>query len=163
MSQENEKDYYTYQETMDLIEDFMEKSGIKAFCMEICQGDCCDECNQSAHSCFQTEKRLACSVYICGYFKKAIFPSEKIRQLYSELDFEIVRELRKHKPSGYCNYYSVCLPEVRESFRISKKFVKRCLPSKRAVENIRERAEAIKGLCFKILKNKRSHEILVEG
>jgi hypothetical protein len=58
-----------YAQTLDKVEAFMEASGIRAFCTNMCKGDCCSGCYESKEACHKHEgRRMSCSVYLC-YFK----------------------------------------------------------------------------------------------
>jgi len=59
--------YLTYDETMEIVEDFNQKSGIAKFCRETCLGRCCGSCWTSKNACHKHEgRRLACTAFICG-------------------------------------------------------------------------------------------------
>ena len=70
--------YYTYKEALDIVEDFMIKSGIRRYCENVCQGKCCSEvwdeeeeryipCWKSKVACWRNEgRRLPCSIYVCA-------------------------------------------------------------------------------------------------
>lgn len=54
--------YYSYQESLDIVEKFMIDSGIREYCESICKGKCCIGCYDSSNACFKNEgRRLACS------------------------------------------------------------------------------------------------------
>lgn len=58
---------FTYDETMALLEDFMQRSGVAHFCREVCKGNCCGSCYKSKQACHKHEgRRLACTAFICG-------------------------------------------------------------------------------------------------
>ncbi len=56
-----------YQQTLDAVENFMNETGIRKHCTEVCKGACCSGCyDKSKHACYNNEgRRLACSSYIC--------------------------------------------------------------------------------------------------
>jgi len=57
-----------YEEALNLIENFMVKSGLRDFCSHICMGMCCLECYEASPSaCVVNEgRRLTCSAFICS-------------------------------------------------------------------------------------------------
>jgi len=59
-----------YAQTLEMVEAFMKASGIRAFCTNICKGNCCDNCyTKSKNACHRHEgRRMSCSVYLC-YFR----------------------------------------------------------------------------------------------
>ena len=64
-----------YFELLDLVNDFMDESGIRDFCKNTCEGICCshghNKCYNTEYSCSNNEgdnKRLPCSIWICFMF-----------------------------------------------------------------------------------------------
>jgi|GEM_PF-1891350 len=56
-----------YPEAFALVESFMEKSGIKKFCTEVCHGRCCGACwDSNPRSCHIKGRILGCSVFVCS-------------------------------------------------------------------------------------------------
>lgn len=70
--------YYTYDEALDRIEEFMKKSGIRDFCTKVCKGACCGSCYESNEACYKNEgRRLSCSVFICPQLAGVVFSLEE--------------------------------------------------------------------------------------
>jgi hypothetical protein len=64
-----------YHELLDIVNDFMDKSGIRDFCSNTCKGRCCKNCWKTEKSCSVNEglnKRLPCSIWLCNTFFKRI-------------------------------------------------------------------------------------------
>ena len=65
-----------YNETMALVENFMQKSGVAKFCRESCKGVCCGGCytfvrvdghmNACHYKGNEGGRRLSCTAFICG-------------------------------------------------------------------------------------------------
>jgi hypothetical protein len=96
-----------YHQTLDMVEAFMIKSGMRAYCTNICKGKCCDGCYTSKDACHKHEgRRMSCSVYMC-YFKvrsrgKDFLDSYKIAR--SIVGHEAQRTFEKYK-TGYASHY----------------------------------------------------------
>lgn len=68
--------YLNYDETMTIVEDFMQKSGVAKFCRESCKGLCCGGCytfvrvdghmNACHYKGNEGGRRLSCTSFICG-------------------------------------------------------------------------------------------------
>jgi len=55
-----------YHQTLEMVENFMIKTGIRDFCSNICKGRCCYGCYDSEHACHKNEgRRLSCSAFVC--------------------------------------------------------------------------------------------------
>jgi len=62
-----------YAQTSDMVEAFMKASGIRAFCTNMCKGDCCGGCYESKNACHKHEgRRISCSIYLCHFRTKGI-------------------------------------------------------------------------------------------
>ena len=62
-------EFYAYQEALDIIESFMDASGIRYFCTVTCQGGCCSSCKLKNCS---DNRNLACSYFICNSLGRLI-------------------------------------------------------------------------------------------
>lgn len=94
------KDMLSYEELLDLAESFMEKSGVRAYCSEICKGHCCNGCYVSDGACHKNEgRRLACSTFLCYNLRKRVLTQEQQRA-YSKMTDVILDEMRG-TPSAY--------------------------------------------------------------
>lgn len=58
-------DYY---QTLEIVENFMAKTGIRNFCTNVCKGNCCGRCYTSENACHKHEgRRLTCSAFVCHF------------------------------------------------------------------------------------------------
>jgi len=73
----------SYNELLDIIENFMNETRIRKFCSNICKGLCCHDCYTSnINACFLNEsRRITCSLFICDSLSSIIF-NEAERALY---------------------------------------------------------------------------------
>jgi len=70
--------YYTYDEALNRIEEFMMKSGLRYFCTKVCKGACCSGCYESDKACHKNEgRRLSCSIFLCLQLVSIAFSSEE--------------------------------------------------------------------------------------
>jgi len=85
--------YMDYYETLKIVENFMEKSGIRKFCSEICEGQCCGSCYTSDRACHKNEgRRLACSTYFCGF---NVSPDKELTRQIREAEQYVIDCIRK--------------------------------------------------------------------
>jgi len=96
-----------YHQTLDMVEAFMEASGIRAYCTNICKGRCCENCYTSKNACHKHEgRRISCSAYIC-YFKTKTRGKdylEPFKEARSIISREAERSFDKYK-TGFANRY----------------------------------------------------------
>jgi len=107
-----------YEEALNKVEYFMNKSGIRDFCTDTCQGFCCGSCYTSKNACYRNEgRRLSCSVFLCQNLKDLLFNSVEMTS-YLEMDETINYELAKLMPGHINIYYKPHTKEVRDKFYI---------------------------------------------
>lgn len=105
-----------YYQTLEIVENFMIKSGIRGFCTDICRGKCCISCYGSPQACHKNEgRRLACSVFICCIPNaKMNFLSHKTRFAVHSVIAEIYEKQRKPRK------YSRPVPQERMDIYFTK-------------------------------------------
>ncbi len=57
----------SHDEALEVVEAWVKREGIRSFCSYICKGDCCSGCT----GCFNGDRRISCSVYLCSLIKVA--------------------------------------------------------------------------------------------
>jgi len=70
------RDTVNYGEALAAVNRFMEESGIRKYCREVCKGYCCGGCWNSEGACHRNEginMRLPCSMYVCSPLQAAIW------------------------------------------------------------------------------------------
>lgn len=57
-----------YDEALAAIEDFMEASGIRKYCSEVCKGGCCSQCSlpRKGIGCPLPKRNILCSAFLCS-------------------------------------------------------------------------------------------------
>jgi hypothetical protein len=88
----------SYQQMMEKVENFMDVTGIRKYCVELCKGDCCPR--DCLKPCYITgERRLMCSVFICLNMQKLIFDSSQIKRYNEEVRIPmakiVARQMKK--------------------------------------------------------------------
>lgn len=123
-----------YQETLDIVESFLAKTGIKSFCTIMCKGECCRgyisgfDCYNSSHSCFKNEGlRLPCSIYLCLPLREALFNKDQSK-IYTKVRREIVTKVKSLMEEVYdCSsinpYFNVNSEKVQKRFTIEQALV----------------------------------------
>lgn len=115
-----------YEQTLELVEQFMERSGIREFCTDICQGSCCGGCYEKSDSaCHKHEgRRLSCSVYICMPAQRVPRRIQKMFRLFYKAG-ELIKEEIRRITKQFCGepyhnmYYKTPPPELFTEFKIS--------------------------------------------
>ena len=113
------KDYYTYQETLDIVEKFMIETGVREYCETICKGKCCGSCYESKYACRKNEgRRLSCSTMICNKLVNFLF-TEKEKELYTNCDLDMWHTFIRD-----CDlrdiYFDIYTDYVKKKFKIAK-------------------------------------------
>jgi len=108
---------YSYKEALNIVENFMIKSGIRRYCETICKGYCCRLCS-SENACFRNEgRRLPCSTFICDWLL-GYLPDEKelikINKIIEHTLFGIM---------GKNPYFYPNTPDVQRKFSIDKEII----------------------------------------
>lgn len=95
----------TYQEILEVVNNYLIVTGIRHFCRNTCQGQCCSDprlqCNNAIenYSSIECETRLPCSLYLCDYVEAYIINyienGEQIVDLLREIDLIICEKIRK--------------------------------------------------------------------
>jgi len=119
--------YYTYKEALDIVEDFMIKSGIREYCETICKGQCCNykdeggelqRCWKSKNACWKNEgRRLPCSIFICTWLLDYL-PNRKELAKINEVIAHTLEDIMEKNP-----YYHPNTPEVQRKFRIEREII----------------------------------------
>ena len=110
-----------YEEALNKVEYFMNKSGIREFCSETCQGWCCGSCHLSENACHKNEgRRISCSIFLCMELRDLLFNPAEMNE-YLEMEKMINHEL--HKPLPGSIYFTPHTKEVRDKFLIEDQFL----------------------------------------
>lgn len=108
----------TYNQTLQIIDRFMEDSGIRKFCTNVCQGKCCKTCSQDSPECCMVtgDTRLSCSIYICNSLAKTIFSRREYKIFYKiqETILLITYKHRQKEKSLQAMYYYLPSPEIKK-------------------------------------------------
>jgi len=110
-----------YQETLQLVEDFMINSGIRNYCTNICKGECCGNCySHNKEACHKNEgRRLACSIFICGIGNKLFEDYLKSH----EIIMKTIKKIYKKYSSSYILYSNIPPKELFFKFKIPKRSI----------------------------------------
>jgi hypothetical protein len=116
---------YNYNEALNLVEKFMDESGVRAYCTEVCLGKCCFACSlRTEKGCGDKIRHLACSLHICSLILKAL-PEEAVkrfRKLKSKVFLAINEAWLKRK--RYFDVYFETIPTaVKRNFVIDREII----------------------------------------
>uniref|UniRef100_A0A6M3XT10 Uncharacterized protein n=1 Tax=viral metagenome TaxID=1070528 RepID=A0A6M3XT10_9ZZZZ len=122
-----------YFEALEIVEDFMIKSGIRDFCSSICKGHCCFITMPTDRNipCRDTIRPIACSMYICYDLQDCLLTKKEKHKLNS---LRLVINKGWHKQTiknVFCTdpnsidslnkmRFSLSLKKIISSFNISK-------------------------------------------
>ena len=144
---------YTYQEALDIVEKFMERTEIRGFCTYYCKGSCCRGCYNSGRkgSCKVNGRKISCSMYLCDELHHLIF-SKRESHIVDNLRRAINKNLRiaGHRSDIYFDVFAL---KMKGAFKISQKKINRL--NKIDTLNIRRKLWSVKGL---VAKARRSDE-----
>lgn len=117
---------YNYKQTLDIVENFMNESGIRWFCTKTCKGQCCNtlECKDMEECITFKEKKLACAIFICLPLKTIILNKHEF-SVVTKCNEEIKRDLLIAKNKKNANlpwnmYSSKYLDKTKNRFKIEK-------------------------------------------
>ena len=140
-----------YNQTLEIVENFMIKTGIRDFCSNICKGNCCMRCYQSKNACHKHEgRRLSCSAFVCQ------IPSIEREELHAcmiksriainNIIMNINKKHNKLKMEPHIVYtgdvyFQVQSPLLFTEFKINANIINKCFVglidvTKRAVESV---------------------------
>lgn len=110
--------YYSYQESLDIVEKFMVDSRIREYCETVCKGMCCKECYNSPNACFKNEgRRLPCSVYVCPGLTSRL--PDEIKHKLVIAGQGIDKVLKPLMKNGNC-FYDVNSLKIQTDFKVNK-------------------------------------------
>ena len=113
-----ERKVYSYREALEIVEDFMIKSGIRKYCETVCKGQCCRNCWTSKNACWKNEgRRLPCSIFICDWLL-GYLPGEKELKKINKIIEHTLFSIMEKNPYFYPN-----TPDVQRKFSIDKEVI----------------------------------------
>jgi len=124
-----ERKVYSYREALEIVEDFMVKSGIRQYCENICHGKCCgsyrDEedgkfhkCWESKNACWRNEgRRLPCSIFICSWLLELLPDADELAEIREEI-VQTLWNIMEENP-----YYHPNTPKIQQEFSIEKEIM----------------------------------------
>ena len=110
----------SYKEALNLIENFMVKSGLRDFCSNVCAGACCSGCYETSPSaCIINEgRRLTCSAFICSTLIEDLFDRED-RDRYRAADDYIVATFANMCVGDI--YFNIHGPKIRNTINFDSR------------------------------------------
>ena len=122
-----ERKVYSYREALEIVEDFMVKSGIRQYCENICHGKCCDcvwdeekggyvPCWESKNACWRNEgRRLPCSIFVCSSLLEILPDKGNALYFLKEKVIGILWNIMKVNP-----YFNPNTEDIQKKFWIPK-------------------------------------------
>ena len=126
----------TYDQTMAVLEDFMQKSGIAKFCREYCKGKCCGSCWKGSNACHRNEgRRLACTAFICPelFLKLGYEYESDDRRIFRSAKLSIENRICEYRHTRNVYFTPTSLEEMKE-FRIPESVITGFFNDENAVE-----------------------------
>ena len=124
-----ERKVYSYREALNIVEDFMIKSGIRKYCEMVCKGQCCGsyrdkedgkfhKCWESKNACWKNEgRRLPCSIFICSWLLELLPDADELAEIREEI-VQTLWNIMKENP-----YYHPNTPKIQQEFSIEKEIM----------------------------------------
>lgn len=143
----------TYNDTLSLMEKFMDESGIRKFCSDFCQGMCCETLGTKCKTGCK-DRKLSCGTYVCVSIIHSVFDKETISGYY-KIRSMIMPQLRELTQlyDGRCIYTEEVPQDVKEAFTLPAEEFMSNYPTDEEIEAIRKRLEHLTPL---ILRTKES-------
>ena len=117
-------EYLTAEQVLNIIEKIMIDSGTRAYCADVCKGECCGGCySMNPDACHHCEgRRLSCSFYLCPEItlylnKQAAHDYWRIRDLVMP---EYRKFVSKNKSPYYCKPMSNYFKEAKFPIEIEQ-------------------------------------------
>jgi len=112
-SLKSHKSKYSYAEALRLVEEVMQKTHIRKYCMTVCKGRCCQSCRD--HACLNGQRKLHCSIFICSDLEIVFsgFPCQYYYIRY-RLEERWVKQFRTNP------YYDPLPQEVNEKCKLPR-------------------------------------------
>ena len=109
----------SYKRAMEIVEKFMEETGIRDFCTNYCRGWCCNEagdengCYEGKNSCAKIGRKLECSMFICNQLRDVINGASAkrdkdgrvISDIFGDLRREIINKIHREIGLSYSVYF----------------------------------------------------------
>ena len=162
----------SYKDSLDIIEKFMEESGLRNYCTYICKGKCCGICYTSKNACHKNEgRRISCSIFMCNqlnyllnrcaddisivnkdeFHKNYIYLFGKLRgYIYSHIE----KTLQAYV--GYNVYFKPHTKELIETIKFSKQLLELLLVDYHSVHYM---AKSIKSCLEFMISNQHIYNI----
>ena len=118
------KGFVGYARALRIVEKWNIESGCRAYCAEVCRGNCCEGCYGSDHACHRTDgRRLSCSAYLCtSLCRKIKVDPEKYWEAQHHLLDAISDANRNVNGQNWKNsYFDPHTPKMRRVFRVPLK------------------------------------------
>ena len=127
----------SYEEALEKVETWIEESGIREVCVDICKGKCCLQSkNKTCTACINSkDKNIFCSIFICSNLTQVlnIYDSERFDEYLKLRHYLIAENEVVVEPKSV--YYTLFSKEEKESFFFDKYlFEKMLIPIPKVTE-----------------------------
>jgi hypothetical protein len=151
----NDIEYVGYAETRRVLDNFLNKSGIRRICREECKGGCCFNCTDNKPKTVEEQKNcsqnLSCMAFVCYDFRSCFEHAHIIEHKEADV-LEIIedlhrRSLREGNRSQYFAPDSILIKKRGPSaFRIKRDYINALKDEKRMniIKTFLEEDERIK-------------------
>jgi len=113
-----------HQETLDIVNKFMERSGIHEYCVKTCKGKCCAGCYEqhkfSCHNVGNDTGRLSCMIHSCRFLDDIM---EKAGIRYSFARLTVLRTIRASWPNIRDIFHYPMPKMAEEAFEVEERFI----------------------------------------
>lgn len=136
-------DILRYSETLEFVERFMEKSGIRSLCTDFCKGVCCRTLRvRCTANC--DDRKLSCGIYLCNNITMTIF-NEDMHKRYYKMRAMIIRELSELS-EGSCIYSTPVSKEIKDAFELPRRKFLKLYPSDSEMKEISRKVCGVSSL-----------------
>ena len=113
-------DFISYDVALEKVETWVEKSGIREICVDICKGKCCTKKSEETKctACLNSnEKNIMCSLFICSPLKQVLKLTENHRYILGD-------NLRYLLYIHNMEYYKIFTKKEKENFIFKESHIK---------------------------------------
>jgi hypothetical protein len=124
-----------YNEALGIVEHWIEREGIRTICSTVCKGRCCTDQVECAHpSCFDGDRKLECSVFVCPDVIFTLLSREDSNRYFkvrNHVEDALRKRLEKkmgcHWWQGHILWFGKMPVEVKNEVRFDEEVVKQLL------------------------------------
>lgn len=142
--------YYSYDEALKIIENFMIETSIREFCQKMCMGACCRNC-ELFDDCSTIERRMYCSISLCDNLLHILYEINLL-YIWNEVNKALDNAFSKTKSHETNKFHARINVKSKRVFKIKKEILSPLTDSDN-IKFFKSKMSAIWLLCSQMIKN----------